>query len=545
VTEPSPQTGLLQDACALALGNIVARLDRSRDFQPYFRIQLERPARAVHDSWDYCDMAGRYVDAMVLIRQVTGLSADEEETGLRRFLLRNANPRDGLFYNQKSEHSEYVVDMFCQSRVLIGLCTWYMETGDAHVLERLRHLVHGLIGIAERRDDYVFYPRNLYREGTWLEGGLFYAPKDLWTVKPGYGGTQLEGIMRYVELTGDEAVLPFVRQYLNYFLEAARVVDEEGHFTGHLHSQGIVPTMVGACMYAEATGDRALLGRCERFLQFTLAHCSAFGWVPDGIGWPTCETCAIGDVIHLAVHLSRLGQGDFWYEVERIARNQLLENQFREPERVLAARDAEPGLEPLIRGSFASWAQPNDLLCGPDLEGCCTGGGVRALFHVLHNCVAREEPDAVAVRMLFSVDTPFVQVRSGLPYRGRVQVQLKQAARLRLRRPEGVETTAITLSLNGSPSTVTSAFAREDGPYLVFEPLIAGTTIEMNFPTPITTRHETVAGASYMITWKGNTVIHMTPAGEGYPTYRRDAWQQESILAEPWRYGIQSEDVHW
>jgi hypothetical protein len=542
VTELSPQTGFLQEACVLALGNIVARLDRSRDFQPYFRVQLEPPARAVHDSWDYCDMAGRYVDAMALVRQVTGLSADEEEDGLKRFLLRNANPNDGLFYNQKSEHSEYVADMFCQSRVLIGLGTWYMDTGDEQVLTRLRDLVHGLMRIAERRDDYVFFPRNLYREGEWLEGGLFYAPKDLWTVKPGYGGTQLEGMMRYVQLTGDESVLPFVRQYLRYFLEAARVVDEKGHYTGHLHSQGIVPTMVGACMYAEATGDRNLLARCERFLRFTLAHCSAFGWVPDGIAWPTCETCAIGDVIHLAVRLSRLGQGDFWYDVERIARNQLLENQFREPERVLAGREAVPGLAPFIQGSFASWARPNDLLGGPDLEGCCTGGGVRALFHVLNNVVAREEPDTVTVRMLFSVDTPEAQVRSALPYEGRVQVRLKQATRLKLRRPEGVDAADLSVSVNGSKN---ASLARVDGPYLVFDLLPEEAEIEITFPTLVTAREETIAGATYAVTWKGSTVVDLTPVGQSYPVYRRDTLRRSTTPRADWPYGVQTGRVHW
>src|SRR5579871_1326255 len=273
-------TALLQEAAALAWESILARLDRERAYQPYFKLDLGPPARAAHDSWDYCDMAGRYVDALILLRQMTGLTAEAEETGLRQFLLRMANPRDGLFYNQQSEHSAYLADMFCQSRVLIGLCAWWMETGDAQAREPLRDLAHGLMRIAERREEYALYPRNLYREGEWLDGGLFYEPKNLWAVKPGYGGTQLEGMMQYYRLSGDEAVLPFVQAYLRYFLDVAQVVDAEGRFAGHLHSQGIVPTMIGAAMLAEATGDRALLERCDRFLRWTLAHCNTFGWVP-------------------------------------------------------------------------------------------------------------------------------------------------------------------------------------------------------------------------------------------------------------------------
>ncbi|HEY3285290.1 MAG TPA: hypothetical protein VGN26_23710 [Armatimonadota bacterium] len=567
-----PQTALLQDACSLALQNVVARLDRERGYQPFFKVVLGPPARAVHDSWDYCDMAGRYVDALCLIRQVTGESAPEEEAGLRRFLLGNANPWDGLFYNQEGEGSQYAADMFCQSRVLIALCTWYQESGDPEVLSRLRGLVHGLSRIAERRDGYAFYPRNLYREGEWLEGGLFYQPKDLWSVKPGYGGTQLEGIARYAELTGDEVARGFIAEYLRYFLDVARVVDDEGAFTGHLHSQGIVPTMVGAAMHAEATGDRALLGRCERFLRFVLSHCGSFGWVPDGIGWPTCETCALGDVIHLAVRLSRLGEErpgdsdhrvprarstpasgspelgasalparrDFWYDVERFARNQLLENQFRDPGRVLEGRGPAPGTEVTVRGSFASWAHPNDLLGGPDIEGCCTGGAVRALFHVLNNCVGRSPDGALEVRMHFSVSTQNADVESHLPYEGRVVVRPKMAGTLRLRLPEGIPATDVTLEVNEALVPV-----RADGPYALVPDLVPGDQVVLRFPTPVMVRQEEVAGQVYTVTWKGNTVVRLEPEGPGYPTYRREEHLSPHAPQATWPYPVQGTAVRW
>lgn len=538
-----PATAFFQDACALALENIVARLDRERGFQPYFKVHLEPTVRAEHDSWDWCDMAGRYVDALALIRQLTGLSAPDEEAGIRRFLLANRNPNDGLFYNQEGPNSTYVVDMFCQSRVLIGLCTWYMDTGDAEILAHLRGLVHGLMRIAERRDDYVMFPRNLYREGEWLEGGLFYAPKDLWSVKPGYGGTQLEGMMRYALLTGDEAVFPFVSAYQRYFLNAAQVVKEDGSFVGHLHSQGIVPTMVGAAMLAEANGDKDLLALCERFLRFCLSQTAPFGWMPDGTGWTTCETCAVGDVIHLAVRLSRLGVADFWDDVERIARNQLLENQFREPERVTAGRDAAPGVERIIRGSFASWAKPNDLLGGPDLEGCCTGGGVRALFHVLSNAVG-EEPDGItAVRMLFSVETANISVRSTLPYEGRVSVTVKQpTARLKVRIPEGLQERDATVRVNGQ-----AVGARSEGRYLVFESLPAGALAEAFFnglDSVVETTSE-VAGETYRVAWRGSSVVGIAPEGEKYPIYRRDGWRQAVAPTASWSYAIQGSRIRW
>lgn len=536
----TPQTAFLQRACVLALENIVARLDREQEYRPYFRIALDSPARAEHDCWDYCDMAGRYVDALILIRQLTGRSAPHEEAALRNFLLKMAHPEEGLFYNRSDRCSPYAADMFCQSRVLIALATWYMETSDEAVMKRLRSLAHGLMRIAEKRDDYVFYPRNLYREGEWLEGGPFYEPKNLWAVHPGYGGTQLEGLMKYYELSGDEEVLEFVGRYLHFFLDVAKVVDEEGCFEGHLHSQGTVPTMVGAAMYAEITQDDFLLTRCDRFLRFTLDHCSSFGWVPDGIGKPTCETCAIADVIHLATRLSRLGLCDYWYDVERFARNQLLENQFLDAERVLQGRNPEPGLAPLVRGSFASWAKPNDLLGGPDIEGCCTGGGVRAAFHVLSNCVGRDSEGDLVVRMHFSLDTAELHVHSSLPYKGLVEIQPKTATRLKIRLPEWVRPSDISVRLNGKKIP-----AQVVGRYVTLERVSAGSTIEMSFPVPMETRTEAVADKSYLVTWRGNTVVDIAPEGEGYPTYRRFAYCGRTTPRGAWDYPVQGSRIYW
>lgn len=535
-----PATYLLQDSAVLALRNIAARPDRALDFQPYFKLELDPVPRAVHESWDYCDMTGRYVDVLALIRQVTGLSAPEEERGLQRFLLKMQDPQDGLFYNKQEGESPHLADMFCQSRTLIGLCTWHMDTGDPEPLEALRRQVRGLMAVAERRDGYLLYPRNRYSHGQWLEGGLFYDAKDLWTVRPGYGGTQLEGIMKYFELTRDGEALRFVDGYLKYFLEAAQVVKEDGSYTGHLHSQGIVPTMIGAAMYAEATADKALLGLCGRFLRFTLGHCSRFGWVPDGIGWPTCETCALGDVVHLAVRLSRLGEGDYWHDVERIGRNQLLENQFRDPVRALAGRPASPLVEAIIRGSFASWAKPNDLLGAQDIEGCCTGGGVRALYHILANTAAVEADGTLAVRMHFSVDTEAALVESGLPYRGIVRVRPRKAGGLRLHRPEGVSDGGIMVRLGGKPVA-----ARLDPGWVHLPGLPAGAVVEMAWDPPHTKGGETVAGAEYTATWKGNSVVALEPEGGLYPIYGRSAWLADDPPEPVQTWPVQGTRIRW
>src|SRR4051812_23051714 len=132
-----PQTYALETAANLARGSILARLDPALAYQPFFRLELggETP-RALHASWDYCDMAGRFVDALILTAPMVGADGPgEAEQGLREFLLARANPRDGLCYDAEAPWSTYAADMFCQGRAMIGLVTLFLATGSAAVEE--------------------------------------------------------------------------------------------------------------------------------------------------------------------------------------------------------------------------------------------------------------------------------------------------------------------------------------------------------------------------------------------------------------------------
>lgn len=504
----------LHDACLLARRSLVARLDRSRDLQPHFRLNLHPTPELEHDSWDYCDITGRFVSALVLLRRMVGGGTEAEEAGLRRLLMRMRDHRDGLFYNQAGHGSLRLADMFCQSRVLLALGDWYADTGDPQVLDDLRQLVRNLSAIAHRRSGLAWYPRNHYCDGEWRDGGLFYQAKDLLKVHPGYGGTQMEGIVRYALLSGDEEPLAFVRQYLRFFLEEARVVQEDGAFSGHLHSQGIVPTMLGAAMLAAAEGDRAMLDLSERFLRFILSRSSAFGWIPDGIGWPTCETCCIADVVRLAVLLSRAGRGDFWYELERIGRNKLPANQFVDPA-LLPAHEYPAAVLEAALGSFASWAHPNELIGGPDIEACCTGGGVQAIHHLLSNAVEQGSDRSVTLHLLLSVNTSPALVESDLPFDGRVEVHVRRASALRIRVPENVPECSLTVRVNGDTVTPTIR-----GRYLQIGAPSPGDRVEMTWPIPTTAVTETIAGRSYSVQWSGSTVASVAPDGQAYPIYR-------------------------
>jgi len=522
MTVRTPDTWFLQEALSRALGAVGARLDSAQAWRPWFRVALEGEIRPEHDSWDWCDMAGRYVDALCLIRQCIGESLPpEHEAGLWRFLLGSVGD-DGLFHNGDGRSEERVADMFCQSRVQIGLWTRWMETEEPRLLELLRRNVAAVSARADRTSGGARFPRNRWRDGGWVDGGLFYDAKDLWTVKPGYGGTQMEGIVPFARGTGDPVASRFAGEFLHFWREVARVVAADGTFAGHLHSQGIVPTMIGVDTWARWHDDAALWDWCGRFVDVLLRNASRFGWVPDGLGWPTCETCALGDVLHLLVRRSR-GGDDRWDAVERFARNQLVENQFRDPSLVLANRPFDPRVPSILNGGFASWAHPDDLLGGPDIEGCCLGGGIRAIFHVLENAVARGPEGTIDVHLRISVDHAEAFVTDAAPVRGLTEVRPHRRAVVRVRVPEGVEPEACAMRLDGR-----AVEGVVGGRYLATPKAVeAGTVVALEYPLPEAEWVEQIAGRAIRSRWRGATVVALE-ALDGrpaqVPTYGRDRW---------------------
>src|SRR5262245_58130845 len=90
----------LQNAASLAMSALLARLDHAREARPFFWIDLrQQPPQASHSYWDRCDIAGRFVDGLVLARQMTGRRDEaESELLLRDFLWAQQDPQDGLFY---------------------------------------------------------------------------------------------------------------------------------------------------------------------------------------------------------------------------------------------------------------------------------------------------------------------------------------------------------------------------------------------------------------------------------------------------------------
>ncbi|MDI7275158.1 MAG: hypothetical protein QME94_04185 [Anaerolineae bacterium] len=524
----------LQNAADLAMSALLARLDLERGGRPLFWVDFRGVPQASHSYWDYNDIAGRYVDGLVLARALTGRGDNlAAEALLREFLWAQQDPRNGLFYNPEAEGladaemDKYRpdalleaparhVDLFCQRAPLLAMAT-LLAAGDESVGPGLERMARGLAAIAERQDDglrFVSYRWAPVIKPEWYEAK---GPPASFL---GYRYALLTGLARCAELSADPAVADLALGLARYYLRHGDV-PPDGRFRGNTHSGGILPTLVGLARLGVWAGEPEMVERASLAYRWVRENTPDFGFLADGFlldGFfsTTCETCALADLLHLAIALTEAGVADYWDDVERYARNQLLENQYRDAE---ALRRALPGLSDgvlsMLLGGFECAAGPTSLLTWNGAEGCCIGGGLRALYLVWRATLA-ETAEETRVNLGFSRSSPYVEVVGHEPWAGRIQVRVRGPRRVLIRAPEGVAAGQVSARVDGAPVA-----ASWRGRYCAFEGLQAGQVAEIAYPLAESTRSYRIAGQDYQGRWLGSTMVEIQPGGGRYPTYQR------------------------
>lgn len=515
----------LRTLAARAYRGLLARLDADADYRPRFLLDLDAaPAILLHDRyWDSVDLAGRTVDVLVRLRRLLALDRlDAAEEGLRAYLLgRQAD--DGLFYNEEAGTPE-VADVFCQSRALLGLTTWYASTGDAVVEDALDRLVRGLDRVAVRDGDGSYFPGERYAD-RWLDQGLLASGGYDGRARLGYGTLCAQGLLELHALAGSRPALRLAGRLLRYFVDQSGLVGPQGHFIGETHAEGYVPTATAAARYGVAADDERYLGWADRLYRWVRDNSSEFGWVPGPLGlgaayfakWygapvrRTCETCSLVDTIELAITLAQNGHPAYWDDVERFARNQLVENQIGQPAAVLGdgAAEVDPAALAALAGAWDTFALPYRLLGRPDgrrlTEGCCSASGARALSLIWEQAVEPRER-LLYVHLGLTRDTPWASIISHEPLRGQLDVALHERRGLRLRLPSWAAPEQTTLWVDRVQRDL-----RWEGPYVALDPLPPGSQVSLRYPLAERVEGFSVDDETTLAYWRGGTVVDVLP----------------------------------
>lgn len=592
----APDTLDLAERAALAINGLGGTLDPGMECLPFGQVHYTVLPPVMHH-WASADLGcgAKVCESFPLMRIMSGSTQylDREAALHDNFMAR---VQDGLFWDfidprrpwrniygdSDRRYGAGKDEDFCipshAARMMRAILVWWQVTGDRRYQQAADDLSAGMRRIAIDRDDYCYYPE----KGGWGEPTTY--PRSGWISTAearnetegvegsmtGYHAHPIYAAAIWYRLTGHPAALELARRLSNYCLQpkfwgglpdpdreharaqglgghiAARLPDpaytagaELGHWYTHFHARATV--LRGLLEYARAAHDQRVMEFVRRSYEYTLSQ-----GIPR-IGWIDCypgannvmEGCAIGDLTALAVRLTDAGLGDYWDDVDAIARNQLVEGQLVDAaalQRVAEAagplndarsfRPGEASWDDVIArslGIYAGLSAPN-AIARPWSMLCCTGNGSQGLYYAWEGIV-REDGDSAQVNLLLNRAARLLDVDSYLPHEGKVVLKNKAARRIAVRIPAWVDRRELRADVSGQEAALDWI-----GNRAVFAGLNATDVITLRFPVRETTARYTVNAQTdqqqvFTCTFRGSTLVDISPrdtSPASYPLYLRD-----------------------
>jgi len=562
-----PDTLDLADRAKWSINGLLGNMDPSQYYGVYQGFSFDQnPPKLLALTWN---ITVKNVRTLPTLRIMCGSDVGlDHEYGAMRALMSGIR-EDGLLYYSFDGSGPPKGTSYPQTNasMMFAMLNWYGRDGNPEWLKWVDLLIQGLEKVPITVGDRAFYPMQsgIDPEGRWHimnsgseppygqgEHAFTYIPtKEPESDAEGYEGSAkaesnrtMAALAKYYQRTGDPETLELIEKLLRFVLKPSmwrENSDEErypgyehGIWMGHFHNGGN-QAMLGLLDVALATNNEWL----KRFVREGYEHTMRNGvirlgyfpaWsIPEKCGdrpaWlgDLTEPCALGDIVMMAVRMSDAGLGDYWDDVDYLIRNHLLEQQIIDLDqmrKVSGAAPDSPGDKLLeqFRGSFAG--------CSPtrvhqySLAGCCTANGPQAFYYAWHGITRFDEKNkAASVNLFLNRASQWMDVDSYLPYEGKVVLHNKKARTALVRIPGWVDADKVQCrieqpGLNGADNTRPVTPSRV-GSRLVFTDLKGNENIILEFPVPTWSDRYTVAGKKYSITFKGSTVVDISPRDEG------------------------------
>ncbi len=493
---------LLQHA-RLGINGLTGTVDPDLAYEPYFMGFFNvRPAYMVHWSTMVSGVLPKYLEALPLLRCMTGEAPTGIENGIVQAILENiaedgliydrTSPRRpwnvGIHYGRKSWDEDYS-NLGGDGRLLDGMDFYAQLTGDPMWEKQMKRTAERMMELALTKDDIAYYPHvGLGNDFSYpRRSGWIHTNEPVSSQEGSEGATTfcqsqpVRGMLRWYRRSGDDRFLELCRKFTNFYTQPkfwGGVVEQEpaygasrAHFWGHFH--GNLGTLRGALEFALAADDFRLKS-----------------WVRDGYEWAwhnlnprlgvdiLTESCTYADLTALGIQLSLAGIGDFWDQVDVVVRNALSQAQYQDieairklgesgPERPINSlwgspqdgrwvncqvKEPLPGMENADRviersiGAFA-FSLNSGRYQSPFTMQCCTANGNQA-FYFAWDAIVKVSGKTATVNLLFNRFSPWLDVESYLPYEGKVIIRNKKAHHLQVRIPGWVNLSQLRCFVN-------------------------------------------------------------------------------------------------
>jgi hypothetical protein len=515
-------------------------------------------------------------------------------------ILRNIE-EDGLIYDRKSPQRPWNVgvwygkdapdeDFTClagDGRLVCAFDFYGQLTGDDAWQARMQRACERMLELAVRKDDYAFYPNqntgndcSWSRERGWTNtnepGGPFEGQEGAMAV---YQALPIRGWMRQYRYSGDERLLAMAGRFTRFIMKPkfwgakfdqnSPFHQSRAHWHGHHH--GTLAAFRGLLEYALAADD-------YRVLEF----------VRDGYEWARqyftpqlgCEAvtegCAFGDIAALAVQLSEAGAGDFWDDLDALARNALLEAQYTDADGLRALGEAATekykhwvDIQPLEEmedydrvverniGAIACNTHAG-LVQGSFMMSCCVGNALQA-FYYAWDAIVRHENGRATINLLLNRFSPWLDIASYLPFEGKVVISNKTMKTINVRIPAWISKREMQCTVNGrliEPAWL-GRYAQFDGlqgsEQLVLTFPLQTETVELvlsgvNIATPETDESRSVR---IRADFRGSTCLGTEPLDEkftpptGLQMYHRDHLRAAAVPMRQVPYRVVEKPIRW
>ena len=581
---------------ASAVQNVLTRaVDSDLDHRLYFSSELARnPPMMWHAFWDICQT--KFMQALPLIRLITG---DESRIEVERAWLATALQQlgsDGLPYwplaalpgrhHEAFDDPEGAQHCFTFLSYLMPLAAQYLRQPDPVWEQALRQQVDGLASVTIDRDTWAYIPMRLFSpDRPRPQSG----PVPLGLQAIHLVGFALQGLGIYYRLSGYEPAGELAHKFALYLKDQAACFDADGRFLPNYPSEdAVLPFSIGVpeishfhchtaallnmLEYAAPAGDGVLLEFIARSFEWARTQGEqtvrapkdrvpewTVGYFPENLyapGHEESETCELADMIGLALKLSAAGVGDYWDDADRWIRNQFAENQLLDTAWLAEFAASFPPADPpgpgatvdqvleRSRGAFAGWAMANAWMndephARTQLMHCCTGNGARAIYTIWQR-ILQHSAGRLRVNLLLNRASPWADVHSHLPYRGQVDLEIKQPVTLAVRIPGWATLGETHCTVNSEPRRATAA-----GRYLEIGDVVPDDRVTVTFPIGETAKLLEIEKRYYAVRLRGADVVHIEPPGVRGPYYQRAQYRSE---ATRWRHVerfVTDESVAW
>ena len=588
ITRTVPDTLDLCDSAALAQNALNGTIDPDFDYQLYFHVMFSCSIPYMNHYSSDVTLDAKYAESLPMMGLMTGKRAPLEDAQREAVLSRI---EDGLYWNRyrddmpwrsvymqgfnKTDLKTDYSNILANARLIRAMLTWNEIDAKSEITDIAESLIGGLKRIAINRGDYSFYPDGGF-------GEPFNYPSTGWSSTNeaetdvdggegsvvGYQGNQIQVMAKWYELTGDKSALDLAHKLTNYVMlprfwggvaclgdhggkyspgisvweddPICVAGNEIGHWFSHFHMRCV--GLRGILEYALAVNDWDRL----QFVKRALEHAMTMA-IPR-LGWYNCypgaanmmESCALGDLAAMFIRLSEAGVGDYWDDLDAMARNMMVEAQLKDRAQIESVARASDPFEHTKRmeyhrlakhqyteddvigrnlGAFVGQAMPNSA---PKLwvMQCCTGNASQGLYYTW-NAATRADAGNVTVNLLLNKVTKQVQVMSWLPYEGRAEFIIgEETHTLSVRVPGWVDGSTVQTCVNGNP-----ADGMANGLYRIFTGLTQGDKVTLTFAVPETRKNYTANRGTpdektFDCVFRGSTAISVTPADAHPQSYR-------------------------